>query len=394
MSLARLMAAAHTASSATPATGADTNTADATAKVTVTSNAATWLSASAISFGAGADIVRADIGAAALVYWRLLVGIGDEAFETPGYIAARAVGYCTAAVAILLWLLWLHERRLLVPTGASAQYVPAVRGSSSPQAPCKISTTWLQILLALALVPVAAGQGNDPCARPCGQKHSCGELNESFACDVLSSGLGCNCSDCCLDSLSPFPPPALPPPLSPPPSPPVPLLPPMAPGGLAVGSTAELRAALASEGAVLVYLLPIVYPLGGSPLNVSGISVTLEGLGGEATIDAEAEDFGATNFNFETLENEQIETQPPSSGSRAIDVSGGGRLVLRRIRIINGAAHWGGGLLVQGAGSSLLMEQVSVRSCVATGPFLGDMFSFEYGGGRLACSFARPTPKA
>ena len=69
----------------------------------------------------------------------------------------------------------------------------------------------------------------------------------------------------------------------------------MAPGGLTVGSTAELRAALASGGAALVYLLPIVYPLGGSPLNVSGISVTLESLGGEATIDAEAEDFGATN---------------------------------------------------------------------------------------------------
>ena len=388
------MAAAHTGSSATPATGADTNTADATAKVTVTSNAATWLSASAISFGAGADIVRADIAAAALVYWRLLVGIGDEAFETPGYIAARAVGYCTAAVAIMLWLLWLHERRLLVPAGAWSQCVPAVRGSSSPQAPCKISTTWLQILLALALVPVAAGQGNDPCARPCGQKHSCGELKESFACDVLSSGLGCDCSDCCLDSLSPIPPPALPPPLPPPPSPPVPLLPPMAPGGLTVGSTAELRAALASDGAVLVYLLPIVYRLGGSPLNVSGISVTLEGLGGEATIDAEAEDFGATNFNFEMKRSEQIETQPPSSGSRAFDVSAGGRLVLRRIRIINGAAHWGGGLLVQGAGSSLLMEQVSVRSCVATGPNLNDMYSYEYGGGTLACSFARPAPNA
>ena len=76
-------------------------------------------------------------------------------------------------------------------------------------------------------------------------------------------------------------------------------------------------------------------------------------------------------------------------GSRAFDVSGGGRLVLRRIRIINGAADWGGGLLVQGAGSSLLMEQVTVRNCVATGPKMS-AFSFDYGGGRLACSFARP----
>ena len=387
------MAAARTAPSAMSATCADMNTADATAKVAVTSNAVTWVSAGAISFGDVAAAAGADIAAAALVCWRLPVGIGDEAFEPPGNNATRAVGY-GIAVTIMLWLLWLHERRLLVPTGAWSQCVPAVRGSSSPQAPCKISTTWLQILLALALVPVAAGQGNDPCARPCGQKHSCGELNQSFACDVLSSGFGCDCSDCCLDSLSPLPPPALPPPLSPPPSPPVPLLPPMAPGGLAVGSTAELRAALASEGAVLVYLLPIVYPLGGSPLNVSGISVTIEGLGGEATIDAEAEDFGATNFNFEMKRSEQIETQPPSSGSRAFDVSAGGRLVLRRIRIINGAAHWGGGLLVQGAGSSLLMEQVSVRSCVATGPNLNDMYSYEYGGGTLACSFARPAPNA
>ena len=387
------MAAARTAPSAMPATGADMNTADATAKVAVTSNAVTWVSAGAISFGDIAAAAGADIAAAALVCWRLLVSIGDDAFEPPGNNATRVAGY-GIAVAIMLWLLWLHERRLLVPTGASAQYVPAVRGSSAPQALCKISTRWLQILLALVLVPVAAGQGNDPCARPCGQKHSCGELNESFACDVLSSGLGCDCSDCCLDSLSPLPPPALPPPLPPSPSLPVPLLPPMAPGGLTVGSTAELRAALASEGAVLVYLLPIVYPLGGSPLNVSGISVTIEGLGGEATIDAEAEDFGATNFNYETKKSEQIETQPPSSGSRAFDVNGGGRLVLRRIRIINGAAHWGGGLLVQGAGSSLLMEQVSVRSCVATGPYLGDMYSYEYGGGTLACSFARPTPNA
>ena len=170
----------------------------------------------------------------------------------------------------------------------------------------------------------------------------------------------------------------------------MPLLPPMAPGGLTVGSTAELRAALAS-GAALVYLLPIVYPLGGSPLNVSGTSVTLESLGGEATIDAEVsiEDWATRRFNGMGT---RVHGGEGPTGSRAIDVSGGGRLVLRRIRIINGAAEWGGGLLVQGAGSSLLMEQVSVRNCVATGPKT-TYYSYEYGGGRLACFHSRAWPQ-
>ena len=380
------MAAASTAPSVTPAMGTDMNAAGATAKVTATSSAATWVSAT--SFGGTQSEAVADIAAASLVWWRLLVGIADELFETPGYSATRAVGH-GIAVAIMLWLLWLHRRRLLVPNGSSSQCVPAVR--SSPQAPCKISTRWLHMLLALALVPAAAGQGNDPCARACGQKHSCGELNKSFACDVLSSALKCDCSGCCLVSLSPRAPPALPPPLPPPPSPPTPLLPPMAPGGLTVGSTAELRTALASGGAALVYLLPIVYPLGGLPLNVSGISVTLESLGGEATIDAEAsiEDGTPQRFDAQAIKTYYAQAKPGPTGSRAIDVSGGGRLVLRRIRIINGAADWGGGLLVQGAGSSLRMEQVSVQNCVATGPRTS-YFSYEYGGGRLACSFARP----
>jgi len=133
----------------------------------------------------------------------------------------------------------------------------------------------------------------------------------------------------------------------------MPLLPPIAPGVSAVGTTAELRAALATAGSRPVYLLPIVYPLGGVPLNVSGFSVTLEGMGFGATIDAE-------------------------SMSRAIEVSNGGRLVLRRIEVINGAAETRGGcLLINGPDSSLHMEQVTVRDCVA-GTF----------GGRLACSFA------
>ena len=56
--------AARTAPSAIPATGADMNTADgdATAKVAVTSNAVTWVSASAISFGDVAAAAGADSG--------------------------------------------------------------------------------------------------------------------------------------------------------------------------------------------------------------------------------------------------------------------------------------------------------------------------------------------
>ena len=100
-------------------------------------------------------------------------------------------------------------------------------------------------------------------------------------------------------------------------------------------------------------------------LNVSGLDLTLEGLDGEqgATIDAEGL-------------------------SRAIDVSGGGQLTLRRVHVVNGNATSGGGLLVQGAGSALLMEQASVRDCVATGPT-----SFVHGGGGLACQHRTPGPR-
>ena len=143
----------------------------------------------------------------------------------------------------------------------------------------------------------------------------------------------------------------------------MPLLPPMAPEGIAVGTTAELRATLATVNSGLVYLLPTVYPLGGEPLNVSRIDIALEGLGGDAIIDAETK-------------------------SRAIEVSGGGRLVLRRIQVINGIAESGGGLRVEGAGSSLVMEQAAVRNCVATGKQLENTAP-KYGGGRLVGSFVR-----
>ena len=139
----------------------------------------------------------------------------------------------------------------------------------------------------------------------------------------------------------------------------MPLLPPMAPEGIAVGTTAELRATLATVNSGLVYLLPTVYPLGGEPLNVSRIDIALEGLGGDAIIDAETK-------------------------SRAIEVSGGGRLVLRRIQVINGIAESGGGLRVEGAGSSLVMEQAAVRHCIANGEQSTNSYP-EIGGGRLAC---------
>ena len=248
----------------------------------------------------------------------------------------------------MLWLLWFQASRV-------SQWVLAARG---PQSTRKPGSRSVRVLLALMLVPAVAGQESDPCIRPCGREHYCGELNRSFSCVMLSDGMGCDCSGCCLASLSPLAPPATPPPLPPAPSPPVPLLPPIAPGLSTVSTTAELRAALATAGSRPVYLLPFVYPLGGVPLNVSGFEATLEGMGFGATIDAE-------------------------TMSRAIDVGNGGRLVLRRIEVINGAADSGGGLRIEGADSSLRMEQVTVRDCVAgTG-----------NGGTLACSFARSSQR-
>ena len=103
------------------------------------------------------------------------------------------------------------------------------------------SSCWLL----LCQLSSAAGQGaDDPCARSCGRKLTCAFLYESFNCEVLSSRMGCNCSGCCLMSLSPLAPltpPALPLPPLPPTSSPTPLFPPMAPGVLAVGSMTELR---------------------------------------------------------------------------------------------------------------------------------------------------------
>ena len=86
------------------------------------------------------------------------------------------------------------------------------------------------------------------------------------------------------------------------------------------------------------------YPLGDSPLVVRGVDLTLEGVGPEgATLDAEGR-------------------------SRAIEVTDGASLTLRKIHVVNGnATTSGGGVLVHGAGSSLLMDQASVRDSVSFG---------------------------
>ena len=232
--------------------------------------------------------------------------------------------------------------------------------------------------------------------------------------------MGCDCPGCCLAALSPLappappaPPPPPPPPLPPPPSSPSPLLPPLAPGRLAASSMTELRDIVeglnsnhpatppfpaappsAPPGLPLpqtppptppsqpppgqppppppeippsppipppppsppappgvpsdsrVVALSGRYLLGGSPLLVRGVGLTLEGVGSEgATIDAEGM-------------------------SRAIEVTDGASLTLRNIHVVNGnATTTGGGLLVHGAGSSLLMDQADVRDSVSFGAF-------------------------
>jgi len=99
------------------------------------------------------------------------------------------------------------------------------------------------------------------------------------------------------------------------------------------------------------------YSLDGTPLLLSGgnIDLTLEGVGPEgATIDAEGM-------------------------SRAIEVTGGASLTLRQIHVVNGTASSGGGLLVHGAGSALLMDRSTIRDSVATG-------AYPEGGGGLHAS--------
>ena len=288
-----------------------------------------------------------------------------------------------------------------------------------PTPSVQASSVLLGMLLLCQLSTAAGEGGDDPCARPCGRSFSCGVLNESFTCNTMDL-MGCDCTGCCLAALSPLappappaPPPPPPPPLPPPPSSPSPLFPPLAPGRLAASSMTELRDIVeglnsnhpatppfpaappsAPPGLPLpqtppptppsqpppgqppppppeippsppipppppsppappgvpsdsrVVALSGRYLLGGSPLLVRGVGLTLEGVGSEgATIDAEGM-------------------------SRAIEVTDGASLTLRNIHVVNGnATTTGGGLLVHGAGSSLLMDQADVRDSVSFGAF-------------------------
>ena len=275
------------------------------------------------------------------------------------------------------------------------------------------------VLLGLLLCQLPTAAGDDPCARPCGRENTCADFNRSFTCDDLSRRLDCDCTGCCIAALSPFAPPSPPalpppppPPRPPPPSSPSPRLPPLAPGGRSAGSMIELRAIVDGLNSNHPAKPPVPAPppsappglppppgapptppsqpppgqppppppqlppappalppspsppappglpsdsrvvtlsghiaLGGSPLVVRGIDLTLEGVGAEgATLDAEGL-------------------------SRAIEVTDGASLTLRQIHVVNGNATTGGGggLLVHGAGSSLLMDRASVRDSVATG---------------------------
>ena len=67
--------------------------------------------------------------------------------------------------------------------------------------------------------------------------------------------------------------------------------------------------------------------------------------------------------------------------SRAIEVIDGGKLLLRRVHVVNGNATHAGGVLVEGAGSALVMEGASVRDSVATDPWGGSWEVPDGGGG-------------
>ena len=59
----------------------------------------------------------------------------------------------------------------------------------------------------VALQQAAAGEAGDaPCDRRCGLKLTCGALNRSFTCEMLTQwGSDCDCSGCCSTSLVPSP---------------------------------------------------------------------------------------------------------------------------------------------------------------------------------------------
>ena len=76
--------------------------------------------------------------------------------------------------------------------------------------------------------------------------------------------------------------------------------------------------------------------------------------------------------------------------SRAIEVTDGGKLLLRRVHVINGRATHAGGVLVEGAGSALVMEGASVRDSVATDPWGSTEIRDGGGGGHSRVEQCRP----
>ena len=90
-----------------------------------------------------------------------------------------------------------NHRALRVSPARALHYSRSGEGLHDAMPP-GIAFTALGLLL--SQLPAAAGEleADDPCARRCGREHTCGELNVSFTCEVLSSGMGCNCDGCCL----------------------------------------------------------------------------------------------------------------------------------------------------------------------------------------------------
>ena len=129
------------------------------------------------------------------------------------------------------------------------------------------------ILMLLTLVPSEASQGDEACARPCGRGFTCSALYGGFTCDFLSSNMGCDCTGCCLEFLSPplSPPSPLPPATPPaPPRLPAPALPPVAAGGLAAGSLIQSHSGPCVASGDCVCSSNFLMPAGAcAPNNVS-----------------------------------------------------------------------------------------------------------------------------
>lgn len=133
--------------------------------------------------------------------------------------------------------------------------------------------------------------------------------------------------------------------VSPPPSPtspPLPPLPPLGPGVVLVQTAAELRAVVdRGENASLYAPEGTHFQLGGNQLLVTS-NISLFSTGDGATLDVQA--------------------ASPQTQSRVAEVSAGGVLELRKLRLINGLVIGGGGA-VSVNGGSLLLEDSHISEC-------------------------------